>query len=93
MHFSFLSLLLLGNGALGRVVRRFPSSSYQLKEHHNAPRAWTRIGAAPPEHVLSVRIGLTQGRFSELERNLYEGMILANIKLYIIGLHPCNLRN
>ena len=74
MCLPFLSLLLLGDRASGLVAKRFPSSSYQLKEHHYAPRAWVRVGAAPSNHIISLRIGLAQSRFDELEKNLYEGM-------------------
>jgi hypothetical protein len=70
---SLLPLLVLGNGVVGLVVKRFPSSTYQLKEHHHAPRSWSRVGAAPPDHIITLRIGLTQGRFAELEKSLYEG--------------------
>jgi hypothetical protein len=73
MRISLLSLLFFSDIALGYVVKRFPSSTYSLKEHHYVPRAWPRVGDAPPDHILSLRIGLTQGRFDELEKDLYEG--------------------
>jgi hypothetical protein len=74
MRIFLLSVLLLGDRALGLVAKRFPSSSYQLKERHYAPRSWSKVGAAPGDHIISLRIGLTQSRFDELEKNLYEGM-------------------
>ena len=63
---------------LGAVTATFASplraqSEYWVKEHHNVPRKWTRIGAAPPHHVINLQIGLKQSRFDELERHLYEG--------------------
>jgi hypothetical protein len=73
MRISLLSVLLLGDRALALVAKRFPSSSYQLKEYHHVPRSWSRIGAAPPDHIINLRIGLAQSRFDELERSLYEG--------------------
>jgi hypothetical protein len=74
LRISLLSLLLFGDRTLGLVAKRFPLSSYQLKEHHHVPKSWSRIGAAPPDHIISLRIGLAQSRFDELEKNLYEGM-------------------
>jgi hypothetical protein len=49
-------------------------SSYEIKETHILPRDFTYEGDAPPDHMLRLHIGLTQGRFEELERKLYEGM-------------------
>jgi hypothetical protein len=74
MRVSLLSLLLFGDRAFGLVAKRFPSSSYQLKEYHHVPRSWSRTGAAPPDHIISLRVGLKQSRFDELEKNLFEGM-------------------
>ena len=48
-------------------------SSYSLKETHTVPFQWTRVGAAPKDHVLNIQIGLKQSQFAELERHLYEG--------------------
>ncbi|KAM3069072.1 hypothetical protein ACMFMG_004253 [Clarireedia jacksonii] len=47
-------------------------SPYALKESHHVPRKWARIGAAPSEHMLNLRIGLRQDRFDELEQALWE---------------------
>jgi hypothetical protein len=52
------------------VARR---SDLVVKDYHPAPPAWANIGAPPAEHMLRLSIGLTQSRFSELERHLYEG--------------------
>jgi tripeptidyl-peptidase-1 len=46
--------------------------NYQIKETHNPPRQWTRIGPAPANAVLSLHIGLKMGNWEELERNLHE---------------------
>ena len=37
------------------------------------PRGWSNIGAAPPDHIINVQIGLAQDKVQELERHLYEG--------------------
>lgn len=49
-------------------------SPYAVKETHPVPPRWSRVAAAPPEHVIDLQIGLTQGQFDELERHLYEGI-------------------
>jgi tripeptidyl-peptidase I len=54
------------------VARR---SDLVVKDYHRAPPAWANIGVPPAEHMLHLTIGLTQSRFSELERHLYEGKI------------------
>lgn len=48
-------------------------SLYTLKERHHVPRSWSRVGPAPAQHMIQLQIGLKQGQFSELERQLYEG--------------------
>lgn len=47
-------------------------SKFLLKDHHRAPRGWQSIGRAPGDHVLQLKIGLTQRDFPELKRQLYE---------------------
>ncbi|KAH6692118.1 tripeptidyl peptidase-like protein [Leptodontidium sp. MPI-SDFR-AT-0119] len=47
-------------------------SLYTLKERHHVPRSWSRVGPAPAQHMIQLQIGLKQGQFSELERQLYE---------------------
>jgi tripeptidyl-peptidase-1 len=56
--------------AAGPVTRR---SDLVVKDFHRAPRAWTHLGPAPTEHRIHLTIGLSQSRFDELERHLYEG--------------------
>ncbi|ETI25224.1 hypothetical protein G647_04597 [Cladophialophora carrionii CBS 160.54] len=55
--------------AAGPVTRR---SDLVVKDFHRAPRAWTNLGRAPTEHLIHLTIGLSQSRFDELERHLYE---------------------
>lgn len=52
---------------------RFSSRSYAVKERHVVPKQWTRIGRAPANTILELRIALKQSKFDELERHLYEG--------------------
>jgi hypothetical protein len=49
------------------------STAYALKSFHHVPRKWERVGAAPPNHVLTLQIGLKQGRFDEILQHLHEG--------------------
>ncbi len=44
----------------------------RLKDSILPPRHWIDLGPAPPTEVITLRIGLPQARFSELERQLYE---------------------
>jgi tripeptidyl-peptidase-1 len=46
---------------------------YAVKDRHNVPRQWSRVGQAPALHIIELQIGLKQGNFDELERHLYEG--------------------
>jgi tripeptidyl-peptidase-1 len=49
---------------------------YAVKETHPVPGKWTRVGPAPENRLLRLQIGLTQGRFHELEKHLYQGIYL-----------------
>ncbi|KAI1612401.1 peptidase S8/S53 domain-containing protein [Exophiala viscosa] len=65
-----LSLLACFQSSIaGPVVRR---SDLAVKDYHPAPRAWANLGRAPEDHLIHLTIGLTQSRFAELERHLYE---------------------
>ena len=46
---------------------------HAIKDSHNVPRKWSRVGPAPVEHWINLNIGLKQSRFEELEKQLYEG--------------------
>lgn len=43
-----------------------------MKDTHNVPKKWSRVGSAPAEHSITLNIGLKQDQFAELERHLYE---------------------
>ena len=59
----------------GPVTRR---SDFVVKDYHRVPRGWTNLGPAPTDHLIRLTIGLSQSRFDELERHLYEGITLMN---------------
>lgn len=44
----------------------------KLKDSILPPRHWIDLGRAPPTEHISLRIGLPQAHFAELERQLYE---------------------
>jgi hypothetical protein len=67
---SLLSCFQTSLVAAGPVTRR---SDLIVKDYHRAPRGWTNAGPAPAEHLIHLTIGLSQSRFDELERHLYEG--------------------
>jgi tripeptidyl-peptidase-1 len=48
------------------------STAYALKSFHHAPRKWERLSAAPSDHVLTLQIGLKQGRFDDILQHLHE---------------------
>jgi tripeptidyl-peptidase-1 len=58
-------------------------TSYAVKEKHNVPQKWKKMGRAPADKMMHLQIGVKQGQFNELERHLYEGSCAA----------PCQLRS
>lgn len=66
-----ISLFLL-NLPLALAVPLASKTDYALKSSHNAPQEWKKLGRADPDHLISLRIGLKQNQFDELERHLYE---------------------
>jgi hypothetical protein len=67
---SFVTLL-VGITSVSPLQTR---ASYAVKETHPVPHQWTRVSAAPADHIIKLQIGLKQSQFDELERHLYEGM-------------------
>jgi hypothetical protein len=49
------------------------STAYAVKSFHHVPQKWEKIGAAPSNHILTLQIGLKQGRFDEILQHLNEG--------------------
>jgi tripeptidyl-peptidase-1 len=66
---SLLTCALAAHAAFAAPHAR---SIFAVKDTHNAPAAWLRTGRAGPDQLIRFNIGLIQGRFDELERNLYE---------------------
>ena len=66
---SLLPLLALQSSA-ATIKSRTP---YQVKSSHPIPQQWQKLDRAPEDHMMEMRIGLTQDKFTELERELYEG--------------------
>lgn len=66
---SFTTLLI----TLATLSTALSSQPYAVKERHVVPKQWTRLGRAPANAVLELRIALKQSQFDELERHLNEG--------------------
>lgn len=64
-------MLIASTGGISTNVK----SSFQVKESHAVPPKWQRKAAAPQDHILKLRIGLYQGKFSELERQLAQSKV------------------
>lgn len=47
-------------------------ATFVVKDSHPAPGGWSKVGKAPADHVLNLKIGLTQSNFAELERQLFQ---------------------
>ncbi|EMC91834.1 hypothetical protein BAUCODRAFT_306249 [Baudoinia panamericana UAMH 10762] len=45
---------------------------FAVKDTHSVPPQWKKLRKAPADHTISLRIGLTQASFSELEKRLFE---------------------
>ena len=65
-----LSLLIAAQAIATPLKSRTP---YVVKETHGIPRKWESVGRAPGDHILQLKIGLKQDRFTELEQHLHEG--------------------
>lgn len=68
---AIVTALAAAQAVVGSPVKA--RSPYAVKETHNVPRKWTKIGIPAPEHMVNLKIGLKNKRFNELERRLYEG--------------------
>lgn len=56
--------------AVGKPVKQ--RSAFAVKDSHHVPRKWTEARRPDADHKIALRIGLKQGSFSDLERQLYE---------------------
>ena len=50
-------------------------TEYAVKDTHNIPSKWSKVGPAPAHALLHLHISLKQSQFDELERHLYEGTL------------------
>lgn len=46
--------------------------TYKIKQQISPPRGWVKHSTPPPDHPISLRIGLPQENFHALEQHLYE---------------------
>ncbi|KAJ3516147.1 hypothetical protein NLJ89_g1307 [Agrocybe chaxingu] len=71
-HISFLVLtVVLSFVSPARAVLA-KERIYKIKEQVDSPRGWVKYSQPPPDHTITLRVGLQQPNFSELERHLYE---------------------
>ncbi|KIW05707.1 uncharacterized protein PV09_03567 [Verruconis gallopava] len=74
------SPLLLFLVALGDAlaVNSTARSAYSLKERHHVPPGWRNVGDAPRDAKIALRVALRQRNWTELEKELLEGLIDAS---------------
>ncbi|QDS78055.1 hypothetical protein FKW77_003343 [Venturia effusa] len=83
----FASILVTFTALSTTFASRLNSRPYAVKERHVVPEQWTRLGRAPADTVLELRIALKQSQFDELERHLIEeleimlGILLTTAKV------------
>lgn len=70
MQFTYLSVLLMLSSVYAVPLSR--RDGYAVKETHVVPTQWKQLHRAPADHAITLRIGIKQGSFDELERHLYE---------------------
>lgn len=73
MRTSALLALALGTVSVlgGPISAR---STYAVKGSHPVPSGWRQVQRAPADHMLELRIGITQGDFAGLDRYLMKCM-------------------
>ena len=94
---SLVALLVVTDTALSSPLHvHYP---YSVKDSHNVPEKWSRVGPAPAAHSITLNIGLKQDQFHELEKHLYEGRqypYLIHIPAYtdsvLLVSTPCHTR-
>jgi len=74
MQFTLTLLAAVATGVIATPVAR---SSYAVKETHFVPRDWSRLGRSHGGKTIQLQIGLKQGSFEELDRQLHESTIPA----------------
>lgn len=68
---TLLSAVIAAQTVLASPIRA--RSPYLVKETHNAPHGWTKQDRANGDRIIQLQIGLKQGNWDELEKQLYEG--------------------
>lgn len=48
------------------------ANQYYIKERHNVPRGWNKIGAVPDSHLIDLHIGLRQNNQGKIEKHIME---------------------
>jgi len=71
-----VSIACLGLALASPLERR-----YAVKEIHTVPSTFSRESAANGDQVLRMQIGLTQSRFQDLERHIYESQLPVLLRL------------
>ncbi len=61
---------------LGLSIAAPVDGVYAVKETFVVPPSFERVGDAPENHRIRLSVGLKQSQFEELERHLYESMLL-----------------
>lgn len=88
------ALLYLASVVVATPVEKLQKRGYAVKSSHHTPRKWQKAGAAPPNHVLNLQIGLKQARIDDVLQHLNEGrlFVLLNFGVYTNGLEFPTLR-
>lgn len=72
MRSSILLAVAAGTlSALGSPINA--RSPYAVKGSHPVPNGWTQMYRAAGDQLMELRIGLKQGNFKELEKQLFQG--------------------
>ncbi|KAH0278244.1 tripeptidyl-peptidase 1 precursor, partial [Aureobasidium melanogenum] len=51
---------------------KLAADRYSIKERHNVPLGWRKIGAVPDSHSINLHIGLAQNNQADIERHALE---------------------
>lgn len=66
----FLVCLSIFDSAI--AAPKLAADRYSIKERHNVPPGWKKIGAVPDSHSISLHIGLAQNNQAEIGRHALE---------------------
>lgn len=71
---SVLSIAIAAQAVFGSPVQK--RAGYSVKETHYVPQKWSKVGKAADDFMIHLHLGLKQSNFDELDRQLYEGMLI-----------------